>query len=216
VASRKKLNLNANDVVVLEPDKLAPLLEKYVVKDGGHWWFKRWDKMSRKPSRTGYAKVNAGYWAGGGRSPMAHRWVWMQLVGPIAGGMVHDHLCVYKGCVNPSHLEMVTGDENSRRGDRTRCVERGDGTRFALPSGDDICVHDDRPIGGYELRESPSVEAVAMAAARPPRPKKKEARTSTYVSRKLWDGKTHRKPVWDELPVLRPGVCREPLVKASQ
>jgi hypothetical protein len=47
---------------------------------------------------------------------MAHRFVWEQIVGPIEKGMVLDHLCKNKRCVNPEHLEMVTQAMNAYRG----------------------------------------------------------------------------------------------------
>lgn len=46
----------------------------------------------------------------------AHRWLWKTLVGPIADGLQLDHLCRNPPCVNPDHLEPVTGGENVRRG----------------------------------------------------------------------------------------------------
>lgn len=46
----------------------------------------------------------------------AHRAVYELLVGPIADGLVIDHLCRKPSCVNPSHLEAVTQSENLKRG----------------------------------------------------------------------------------------------------
>jgi len=45
----------------------------------------------------------------------AHRFAYELLVGPIPDGLQLDHLCGVKACVNPSHLEPVTNEENSRR-----------------------------------------------------------------------------------------------------
>lgn len=41
--------------------------------------------------------------------------VWELSVGPIPDGMVLDHLCENKLCVNINHLEPVTSSENTRR-----------------------------------------------------------------------------------------------------
>jgi len=46
--------------------------------------------------------------------------------GPIPRGLVIDHLCCQKMCVNPSHLEAVTHGENSRRGNRPHLPVNGD------------------------------------------------------------------------------------------
>ena len=47
---------------------------------------------------------------------LAHRLVYELCAGPIAPGMVLDHLCRNPGCCNPTHLEQVTQRENILRG----------------------------------------------------------------------------------------------------
>src|SRR5688572_23867635 len=47
---------------------------------------------------------------------LAHRFAYENMIGPIADGMVIDHLCKIPSCVNPAHLEPVTQKENVRRG----------------------------------------------------------------------------------------------------
>ena len=51
-----------------------------------------------------------------GRTVLAHRWVWTQLFGQIPSGLVIDHTCQNRGCVNPHHLRIVTQAENTRAG----------------------------------------------------------------------------------------------------
>lgn len=51
----------------------------------------------------------------GKRKWMAHRFSYEKYVGPISEGMQVDHLCRNTFCVNPKHLEIVTGHENMRR-----------------------------------------------------------------------------------------------------
>lgn len=57
------------------------------------------------------------FYPNGARSGRAaHRFAYELLVGPIPEGMQLDHLCRVRRCVNPAHLEPVTGFENRLRG----------------------------------------------------------------------------------------------------
>ena len=51
-----------------------------------------------------------------GRSFLAHRLAFLEIVGDIPDGLVLDHLCRQRDCVNPRHLEPVTIQENIMRG----------------------------------------------------------------------------------------------------
>jgi hypothetical protein len=48
---------------------------------------------------------------------IAHRLAYELLIGPIPEGMVIDHLCRNRWCVNPDHMEPVTSGENVLRGE---------------------------------------------------------------------------------------------------
>ena len=61
--------------------------------------------------RTGYAAIQ---WRR--RSRLAHRISYEQIVGPVPDGLVLDHKCRVRSCVNPAHLEPVTQKENLDRG----------------------------------------------------------------------------------------------------
>ena len=50
----------------------------------------------------------------------AHRYSYTQHVWEIPAGIQLDHLCRVRHCVNPSHLEPVTNQENTIRGNAAR------------------------------------------------------------------------------------------------
>lgn len=51
-----------------------------------------------------------------GRNMSAHRLSYLIHIGDIPQGMVIDHLCRTRHCVNPAHMEIVTNAENTLRG----------------------------------------------------------------------------------------------------
>jgi hypothetical protein len=53
----------------------------------------------------------------------AHRVAYELTIGPIPNGLVLDHLCRNRICVNPHHMEPVTQRENIMRGDLEVSVE---------------------------------------------------------------------------------------------
>jgi hypothetical protein len=62
-------------------------------------------------STEGYGRITWDY-----RNTGAHRVSYQELVGPIPDGLMLDHLCRVRHCVNPAHLEPVTNAENTIRG----------------------------------------------------------------------------------------------------
>lgn len=60
---------------------------------------------------TGYGVASMA----GGKTALAHRTVYEMVKGEIPGDLTVDHLCRNKSCVNPSHMEIVTRGENTRR-----------------------------------------------------------------------------------------------------
>jgi hypothetical protein len=82
----------------------------YVVDEATGCWV--WIKTI-KPD-TGYGVLHVD-----NRIVYAHRHFYEQHVGPIPSGLVIDHPCRRRSCVNPAHLEPVTSGENVLRGEAT-------------------------------------------------------------------------------------------------
>lgn len=77
----------------------------------------------------GYGRIKDRRKATGVTEPLAHRFVYEQVVGPIPPGLSLDHRChnidkacnsgpscVHRRCVNPDHLEPVSTETNLFRG----------------------------------------------------------------------------------------------------
>ena len=60
-----------------------------------------------KTNRDGYGILRRG-----GREVRAHRFSWESSVGPIPDGMLLDHVCSNRKCVNVLHLRVVTNKQN--------------------------------------------------------------------------------------------------------
>lgn len=95
--------------------------------------------------RHGYGQIKIG--GRNGRPHAAHRVSYETEIGPIPEGLVIDHLCRVRNCVNPSHLEPVSNEENVRRGHKDREVHlrcrnghaRTVANTYRTPAGDRDC-----------------------------------------------------------------------------
>lgn len=97
-------------------NKSTPALDRflsrvYINKDTGCW------EWTHAKDHHGYASFYHG------KVVKGHRWSYRHYKGDIPEGLVLDHLCSVKHCVNPDHLEPVTNAENIRRerNSRTQC-----------------------------------------------------------------------------------------------
>lgn len=81
--------------------------------------------------RDGYGRVKFN----GSVTQEAHRASYEFHIGPIPEGLVIDHLCRNRSCINPSHLEPVTQGENIRRGETGRHTPITEAHRLALSAG---------------------------------------------------------------------------------
>lgn len=94
-------------------------LARIQIQDNGCW---KWLGVIQN---RGYGTFQVG----GEPGKMAHRWSYENFVGPIPDGMTLDHkchngtgcklhtACPHRRCVNPWHLEPMTGRENTLRGE---------------------------------------------------------------------------------------------------
>lgn len=71
-----------------------------------------WEWQGKVNAVTGYGSKTFG-----GKTLLAHRWVWQMLLGPIPEGLVINHLCSNRKCVNPAHLQVTDQAGNCRHGE---------------------------------------------------------------------------------------------------
>ena len=91
--------------------------------------------------RDGYAKVMVKH-----RRHIAHRLSYETFNGPIPEGLVIDHLCRNRACVNPEHLRATTQRENVLCGEGRAAVNA---RKTHCPSG--------HPYSGDNLRVRPGM-----------------------------------------------------------
>ncbi len=109
---------------------------------------------------SGYGKFRIGSNADGSRKmELAHRLAWVLFYGDdIPPGMQIDHLCRNRGCVNPSHLEVVTPQENTIRGTAAQRTRETRALITHCPQG--------HPYAGDNLHLSPSGKRRCRACGR--------------------------------------------------
>lgn len=90
------------------------LLKGYTVDVRSGCWL--W--LGKPRPRDGYGSIGLPRVPGkSARKALAHKAMYEWLVGPVPAGLVLDHLCRNRMCVNPKHLEPVTDAVNILRGE---------------------------------------------------------------------------------------------------
>lgn len=77
-------------------------------------WKKALNKNGYGVTWSGGKKKN------GGRNYEAHKLAYERVHGPVPTGMVLDHLCRNRACVNVAHLRVVTPAVNVQSGDSAK------------------------------------------------------------------------------------------------
>lgn len=88
-----------------KPTTINSILARCVVTTSGCF---EWQGYT---DRHGYASIGFG-----GHKRLGHRVVYQLVIGPVPRGLVLDHLCRNRKCLNVAHLEPVTIGANVRRG----------------------------------------------------------------------------------------------------
>src|SRR3954464_9159650 len=89
------------------------MFEAHIESAPGGCWL--WTKSIN--TRTGYGQIKVS-----GCLLQVHPWSYRFHVGEIPEGLVLDHLCRVRACVNPYHLEPVTHRVNILRGEGPAAV----------------------------------------------------------------------------------------------
>lgn len=151
----------------------APLSERFWSKVDKQGPDECWQWLAAK-QRNGYGVIGLG--GHDGRMVRTHRVSYELAHGPIPEGLIIDHLCRNRGCVNPAHLEAVDQRTNLLRG--TGASARNH-VKSTCPQG--------HPYSGVNSRGDRICHTCLAAAARRGKARRRAARTR-YLSTERIEG----------------------------
>jgi hypothetical protein len=83
-------------------DAMSRFMSKVVIVPGACWiWV------------AGVNQCGYGWFRANGKAVRAHKFIYERLRGPVPDGLVLDHRCRIRRCVNPEHLKPITRVENT-------------------------------------------------------------------------------------------------------
>jgi hypothetical protein len=149
---------------------------------------------------TGYKQPNGyGKFGLNGKTEYAHRVAYRLLVGPIPEGLMIDHLCRNRACVNVEHMEAVTNKVNILRGET---IMAANAAKTHCPQGHEFSEENTyiRPSTGSRhcrtcMREERAKRSVQEKAQRREKPETQRTHcrnghpldeTNLYVRRNGW------------------------------
>jgi hypothetical protein len=143
-----------------QPDLLARFIPKVKFSDSCWTWLAATDNH-------GYGVISVS-----GRLRKAHRVAHEMSIGAIPAGMLIDHTCHNRGCVNPDHLQVVTSMGNvENRGGANRnnksCGIRGVSWSRRRRKWVVLVGHDRRRYYGGMFECIDQAEAAAVALRHP-------------------------------------------------
>ena len=142
------------------------------VRADGECWI--WAAAVNKQTGYGAFSINK-------RMVSSHRFAYESMVGEIPAELMLDHLCRNRRCVNPFHLDPVTGKVNAQRG-----ANADGGVGAAMQRAKTHCPQG-HALSGLNLYRSPSKKRVCRTCRRASTERTRARRRSEMHVNKLID-----------------------------
>lgn len=89
------------------PDRVVQRVLSKIDVDGD-CWISQYADQGRGYAYVGFSENGKMHYR------LVHRVAWVHFNGPIPDGLVVDHICKRRRCINPVHLRLLTLAENTR------------------------------------------------------------------------------------------------------